>query len=162
MKKYATLIILGFIVLILQSAFAPIINIAGWTPDFLIILIFIISFRYNVTPALLYAFLLGLMQDLFVTDFVGLSAAANVVAAYTALHFKESVMTPGIFALGLLVVSLVKHLVYYFVLSFGPTFDFWIFLYSVVFPQSIYTLIIGVIIFFIFNNLILKEINNEF
>lgn len=161
MRKYGILILAAFLVFILQTVFAQVINIHGWSPDFLIILVFVVSLRFNPTLSLVFAFLVGLLQDMFVTDFFGISAFSNVIAAYIALFFKENKITTGVFTLGLLIVSFTKHFVFYFLLTIGSQFNFWMFLYLVVLPQSIYTLIIGVLIFFVFKNLILKEIENE-
>jgi len=161
MRKYGILLAAGFLVFILQTTFSQVISIRGWSPDFLVILIFVVSLRYNSTLSLLFAFFMGILQDIFITDFYGISAFSNVIAAYAALLFRENNITTGVFTLGLLVISLVKHTIFYFLLTVGSQFEFWLFFYQTVLPQSVYTLFIGVLIFFVFKNSILKELENE-
>jgi len=162
MRKYGILIAAGFLVFILQTTFSQVISIKGWSPDFLIILVFVVTLRFNATLSLIFAFIMGIMQDLFITDFSGISAFSNVLAAYAALFFKENNITTSVFTLGLLVISLIRHTIFFFLITIGSQFEFWVFFYQTVLPNSVYTLVIGVLIFFVFKNSILKEIENEF
>lgn len=119
--RYALIALALFLV---QMTFVPLIPVAGFTPDLLILWLVAMGVRRGRLEATLGGFIVGLLHDLTTTQFLGLAALTKSIAGYVAGSFynentAEQTLGSYRFVLTALVLSLVHNFVYYVVFFQG-------------------------------------------
>jgi rod shape-determining protein MreD len=96
--------------LILQTSFVPIITLWGIKPDLPLIVLFFFSLKFEVLPAMLVGFFLGLGQDIYSPSMLGQNAFATMVCGAFVGLFNERVMkTDPIIKAVLLFLTIIIH-----------------------------------------------------
>lgn len=144
--KYIIFLLLA---VILQATFAVNLRIYIWQPDFVMIALVMFSLRRENKISMTTGFLLGLMQDLLSTHFLGLAALCKTIAAAIVGGLKGKFSFRAEFVLILLIASLVHDFVFFLIFGFGENFQLrtLFFLYAV--PNALYTLLVGSFIHFL-------------
>ena len=91
------LVALGLIVVFIQYVTYPFLNINRVVPDLVLIFVLLLSIKFESGFVFLMAFILGIFQDLILTNFIGLSSIGNLVAVYPVILFgskSKSLETP--------------------------------------------------------------------
>ncbi|HLE31316.1 MAG TPA: rod shape-determining protein MreD [Bacteroidota bacterium] len=114
------LIVLGL--LLLQTAFVPLLSLGGMVPDLLLIWVVYAALRRGQIEATIAGFLVGLLQDLVSIQLFGLAALSKTIAGFLAGYFyneNKTDQTLGTYRF-LLVVGLCSlgHNIPYFMIFF--------------------------------------------
>ncbi|MFQ5601657.1 MAG: rod shape-determining protein MreD [bacterium] len=140
---------LFIIVIILQVTLAPLFSIKHITPDFVLIAVVYFTLKNGRIWGVIAGFTAGLLIDVLLTDFIGLSSLTNTIAAY-AVGFlsqkqsdKPNWRTIGIF----MIILLIHDLIYFTILTIDVPVNFWNTLFLHALPTSFYTLLFMIMIF---------------
>lgn len=134
----------------LQTTLAPVITVAGVKPDFLILVLFLVSVKTGVLPAIYIGFMLGLAQDFYSPDILGQNALAKTVLGFFSGLFNEKVIRiDPILQIVLLVLAFVIHDLIYFavqvVKSGSPLQLAGTQIFTTTLPRALYTLVFALI-----------------
>ena len=145
--RWTGLIILLFV---LQTTVIPLIAIFGIKPDLILLVLCFVAFKTDVVPALFIGFFLGLVQDFYAPEILGLNALAKTIAGFFAGIFNEKVMRiDPIFQLTLIFLTFLLHdLVYFTVQLLKSELSFHYFgieLVTSTLPRACYTLVFALI-----------------
>ena len=126
------------------------IAIFGCKPDLLLLALCFLAFKTDVIPAVIAGFFLGLAQDFYAPEILGLNALAKTVTGFFAGLFNEKVMrVDPIFQLALLFLGFFIHDAVYIVVqiikSGSPLQTIGTEIIAVTLPRAVYTLFIALI-----------------
>ncbi len=139
---------------LLQSSVFPMISLAGVVPDCLLILVICKSFSGGKVRGAVTGLLCGLICDLCYGEIIGLTSLIYLIVGYLA-GFSNRIYDESDFTLPLVFTGageLVYNCIYYilfFVLSGKQHFGFY--LYRIIVPRMIYTILVSVILYRLFN-----------
>lgn len=150
MQVYAPHVLVLFASVILQTTVMPHFRVMGSQPD--LVLIVTITFAFLEGPAFGSAtgFFGGLLQDLAVTQVVGLSALSKTLVGYMAGQLERTIFTESIFlpVISIFIATLVNETIY---VGFAYLFSYEIpvrFIYStLVLPAAFYNSILALFIY---------------
>ena len=111
-------------VMVVQMTFVPLIAVAGFTPDLLIMCLVTMGIRRGRVETTVGGFLIGLLQDLATTQFFGLAALSKSIAGFAAGAFSnentaEQTLGSYRFPFTVLLISAIHNLPYYFIFYQG-------------------------------------------
>jgi rod shape-determining protein MreD len=120
LKSFVVVVLL----LLLQTTFIPLISIAGVVPDLLLIWLVVIALNRGQMETTFAGFLVGLLQDIAATKFLGLAALTKTVAGFVLGYFYNENMienTLGSYRLVMLVLfaAFLHNLLYFFIFLLG-------------------------------------------
>jgi rod shape-determining protein MreD len=129
------------------------------TPDLVLILVLVVSFRENRTLVLIFAFLGGLLQDVFVTDYWGLSALTKLIVAMIGTGFQRADQHYPLsyFASVFGVLIFLHEFLYQIFLSIGSQVPFGKTFIQVIIPCVFYTFIVSLLMYFLFHHKLWKS-----
>lgn len=151
---------IGIILVLIEYLFSPFLNINSMIPDLVLVFLFLISVKSETGFAFMLAFLLGILQDLFNSDLIGISAASNLLALYFVSWISIKELTMTAFVWGLLLMGVVKYTVYYQIIFLQSEYSFLAIVFKFTIAHSIYTLIVGLFIFSLSRNLFKRYFNH--
>jgi len=140
-----------FILLFVETNLLHLISIKNITPDLILIYVLNISLMENRSRATIIGFFSGLIQDVFTTNFFGLSAFSKSVMGFVGVFFQQQRMEYRLlyFMTIFFVLIFFHELIYQLIYSLGGGINFSdLFLYSIV-PRTFYTLAVAAIFIFI-------------
>ena len=153
MKRILLFILLGVLVLTLQTTLPGLFPIQRIRPDFMLIFTLFLGFSFPPVPGAILAFFLGYLVDLFSGNSFGVHAFSRPLLFYGAYLFKSKFYLEGFssqFILVFLLSSLEGLLLLLFLslLSPEPLFHLYpsFFFFSLL-PQSIFTAFITPLLF---------------
>ncbi len=116
--------LLAGLLFLVQMTFVPLIPVAGFTPDLLILWLVVMGIRRGRMEAMLGGFLIGLLHDLTATQFLGLAALSKAITGYVAGAFfnentAEQTLGSYRFVLTTLLLSVVHNVIYFVVFYQG-------------------------------------------
>jgi rod shape-determining protein MreD len=151
LSQHAYLIIAIIVIKIIQINLSGVLRISLWAPDLGLIAIFMISHYIQRRYGMIYGFLYGFFHDLNLSV-LGVNSLAKTVAGFVGGFFKfNEIYNHTTFAIGLFVVSLVNNIISFGINSYGvQSFIDVFFRYCV--PNTIYTFVVGVLVYFLFEN----------
>jgi len=142
-------ILAAFMLLTMQMLLAPRIAFGDVTPDFAVLLIALMALGRGPIQGAISGFVIGLFQDLFNPDLLGLNALAGAVTGY-ALSVAGSKMEPDntLFTVALIAVAALLHDFIYLVVFTGLNLWKLIILFvTVSVPSAAYTAVAGIVVF---------------
>jgi len=124
MERYLRTSLAALLLLLLQTTFVPYLSIEGYGPDLLLIWVVYIAIRRGQVEAAIAGFLIGFLQDVTTTQFLGLAALGKTVAGFAAGYFfneNKTWQTLGTyrFVLIIFLASLIHNIIYYMVFFQG-------------------------------------------
>ncbi len=148
-------LIFVYILVILQTQVFQLFSINGITPDILIIWIVYVSLKHGQLYATIWGFMAGLMFDLIMGNFIGLSALTKTVAGFTAGYFYEenkgqSTLSSYRFILIVLTVSLIHNTIYFITFTRGSDINVWKAFFNIGLATTFYTSALTLIPMFAF------------
>jgi rod shape-determining protein MreD len=132
--------------LLLQTYFVPLIDIDGWRPDFVLILIIVWGYRYGVITAMLAGFVLGIFQDSLSTELIGLSSLANSVTGFIAGQMRAMKIQENTAIMISLLLMILHGIVFYTFYHLRTEFSLIYLVYSRVFPNTIYSFVMLLVV----------------
>jgi rod shape-determining protein MreD len=151
------ILIIGLVAILLQAFFVPIIEIGVWRPDMVLLAVLYIGYRYGVVPGILSGFLLGLLQDSMSPLPLGITSFTNSVIGFAAGQIRQFKLAYNARILASVILILIQGCVFFFFYQFLSEANYGYLLLTRVFPNTIYTFLIGLLISF-FNSSKLENI----
>ncbi|MCI0513658.1 rod shape-determining protein MreD [candidate division KSB1 bacterium] len=142
---YLVLALIAFLAQLILTAF---IEIKGIRPDFLLLVVLWISVQEGQFSGTLAGFGLGLMQDIFETQFIGLSALTKSIVGFGAalMPLSDLKTSRQRMALTLFLASLIHDWLFYEIKLIHIPQGFFSIFIAFVLPGAIYTTLIGLLI----------------
>jgi len=149
MRTLRMVLIFG-VVLILQSTLVKLVAIEGIQPDLILLALFFIALMEGSYPATIAGFFVGLVQDLYAPQTLGLNALSKSLIGFALGFCQRGVFVEGLIPRSLILFAAVLlHDVLYFIVSLWP--DIGAGLGSIALigvPTALYTAILGYVIFY--------------
>jgi rod shape-determining protein MreD len=142
------ILIIGLVSLLLQAFFVPIIEIGVWRPDLVLLAILFIGYRYGVIAGILSGFILGILQDSMSPLPLGISSLANSIIGFAAGQIRQFKLAYNARILASVILILIQGCIFYFFYLFRSETTYGYLLLTRVFPNTIYTFLIGLLISF--------------
>lgn len=142
------MIIIGLVALLLQAFFVPLIEIGVWRPDIVLLAVLYIGYRYGIIAGILTGFLLGILQDSMSPLPLGISSLANSVIGFAAGQIRQFKLAYNARILATVILILIQGCIFYFFYLFRSDATYGYLLLTRVFPNTIYTFLIGLLISF--------------
>ena len=143
---FIRIVILSVIALFLQTYFIPLIQIVVWRPDLILLLILYIGYSYGVVQGTLAGFILGIFQDSLSPVPIGISSLANFIVGFLAGQTRQLKLSLNAKILLSILLILVHGSLYFLLYQFKTEATYFYLLVTRVFPNTVYTFIIGLLI----------------
>lgn len=143
---YFLVIIAGFV---LQRTAGDLLAIYGREPDFLLMVLVFLALDLDRIPGTVAGFFVGIFQDLLSSGLLGLSALTKSAVGFLAGWFSRNDRRGEFISFGLILwgSALVHDLLFYLLYTLGKDLSFWQLAVHHALPASLYTLLIGMILF---------------
>jgi rod shape-determining protein MreD len=142
------ILIVGLTSLLLQAFFVPIIEIGVWRPDVVLLAVLYIGYRYGVIAGILSGFILGIFQDSMSPLPLGMTSLTNSVIGFAAGQIRQFKLAYNARILASVILILIQGCIFYFFYQFRAEVNYGYLLLTRVFPNTIYTFLIGLLISF--------------
>jgi rod shape-determining protein MreD len=142
----AKIVIIGVIILVLQIYFIPIIEITVWRPDLVLLLTLYIGYSYGVMQGTISGFSLGLLQDALSPNPIGISSLANCIVGFLAGQGRQLKLAYNAKILLTILLILIHGSIFFLLYQFKTEATYLYLLFTRVFPNTIYTFLIGLLI----------------
>ena len=139
----------AFVFLLLQMFLVPQISIGEISPDFPLLLVVYIAVNRGPIPGSIAGFIIGLVQDLFNPELIGLNALTKSLAGYTTSVLVSIADAENILFLATLfgIVAIAHDFLYLLIytgLNVGTFLTLWV---TVSLPSALYTAFAGVLVY---------------
>jgi len=142
--RYTLLLLIAFI---LQFTLVHYIEIYGYRPDLLLIVLVSFSLRKGPNWGMTIGFTVGLIQDYVSAQLIGLAALSKTIAGFVAGNLRGKFAESTQFFLTLIICGLLHDLVYFFIYFLGENSIIQsLILYTVL--NLTYTILIGGILYY--------------
>ena len=147
-----------FVVLFIEKTLLHLVSIRQITPDLVLILIIIISLREDRSKSTGIGFVAGLIQDTFTTGFLGLSALAKSIIGFLGVFFQQPKRKYNLsyFISVSFVLTIIHEFFYELIYNLGSHLGFFKLLFYYMIPRTLYTVVVSVIVYFLFKPLLWK------
>jgi len=139
--------------LILQASLIPVIALNVWRPDLILIITILMSYRYGAIAGTLIGFSLGLFQDSISVSPIGISSLSNSVIGFLAGNIKGFRLGSYGQTLGTILMMLFHGLIFFALYNFKTETTYTYLIFTRVFPNTIYTFLIWLVVSFFFKPL---------
>jgi rod shape-determining protein MreD len=139
------IIVIGTLALLLQAFFVPLIEIGVWRPDIVLLAVLYIGYRYGVIAGILSGFILGVVQDSMSPLPLGISSLANSIIGFASGQIRQFKLAYNARILASVILILIQGCIFYFFYLFRSDATYGYLLLTRVFPNTIYTFLIGLI-----------------
>jgi len=146
--KYYLFIVLVFGLgsIILQSLLVPLIEINLWRPDLVLVIVLLTGKRFGAVGGSSAGFFLGIIQDSLSGMPVGITALPKALVGYLSGKTKAMRFTDTTYYILFLVFILIHELISYAFFQFKTDISYLYLVYSRVFPNTAYSMIILLVI----------------
>lgn len=140
------------IALLLQSTLADTITVHEIKPDFVLIVLVLISFTDGRITGTVFGFSAGWLQDVYSPEFLGLNALCKTIVGFFVGYASGGVLETNVVAQGivLFVAALFHDMLYFLIYSWGHMHDFLWYVVRYGLPTAVYTTVVGVVILTLF------------
>lgn len=148
--KYFIMIMLlfGLGSIITQSLLVPFIEINVWKPDVVLIVVLLSGRRFGSLKGSTAGFILGLLQDSLTSMPVGITAIPKVIAGYSSGKLRKF-KVEGIYNfLWFLLFIFLHEVILYAFFQYKVDLSYSFLIYSRAFPNTIYSLVMLVVVHF--------------
>jgi rod shape-determining protein MreD len=150
----SALIVLGL--LLLQTTFISFISLGGYLPDLFIIYLVYIALKRGQIEATISGFIIGLLQDIITTKFLGLASLSKTIAGFIAGYFYnenmvEQTLSSYRYVLLIGLCSVVQDLVYFTIFLQDMEGSVFFTTWELTLGMTLYTCVISVLPMFFFS-----------
>jgi len=151
--KLIKYIIIYLLLLFVETNLLHLISIKNITPDLILIFVIIISFREDKSKATVIGFFAGIIQDVFTTNFFGLFALTKSIIGFSGGFLQQPNKKYSFVynCISFMVLIFIHEFIYQFVFSLGAGIGFFKLLFYYIIPRSLYTLIVVIMMYLIYN-----------
>ncbi len=152
-------IILFFIIIFFETNVIHLFAVLNTTPDLVLIFVLIISLKEPRSTAIIFAFFAGLVQDAFITQFFGLSALSKLIVVLLGTFFQQAKKKYDLvhFTSTFAFLIFTHEFIYQMVYSLGNHLGFFRLLFYYIFPKTLYTLVVSVMVYLMFHQYLWKS-----
>ncbi len=97
MHKRLAYLVLLVVTILLQVALAQEVNVGGVKPDFILVVTVCLALYEGPTRGAVFGFWGGLMEDVFTTGFMGVSALTKTLAGFFAGELQNRITSTSVF-----------------------------------------------------------------
>jgi len=144
--QYIQAAIISLIALTLQISFIPLIEIGAWRPDLMVLVVLFIGLRFGAIQGAIAGFVLGGLQDSFSPHPVGISALASTITGFIAGQARQFKMAYNTKMLILIILILLQSSIFFLIYQLQTDVSFLYLMVTRVFPNTIYTFLIGILL----------------
>jgi rod shape-determining protein MreD len=141
-------VVIGLVVLLAQVSLAPLLEVAGFQPDLLLIFVLVITARSGGVAGLIAGFLVGLSQDFLIIGFPGvLALIKSNIAFWSGRWLQGRDATLGVWGWTLFVFfcTLIQNSIEAIFIYHGSEIGFLTLAWRFVLPSSAYTALIALL-----------------
>ena len=139
---------IGLTAVLMQAFFVPLIEIGVWRPDVVLIAVLYIGYRYGMIPGALAGFVLGILQDALSPLPLGISSLAGSIIGFSAGQVRQLKLALNARVFMSVILILIHGCIFYFFYQLRSESTFIYLLLTLVFPNTIYTFVLGLILSF--------------
>lgn len=139
---------IGLTAVLMQAFFVPLIEIGVWRPDVVLIAVLYIGYRYGMIPGALAGFVLGILQDALSPLPLGISSLAGSIIGFSAGQVRQLKLALNARVFMSVILILIHGCIFYFFYQLRSESTFIYLLLTRVFPNTIYTFVLGLILSF--------------
>lgn len=152
-------IIIYFLLLFIEKNLIHLIAINGVAPDLILIFVIIISLKESKSKSTLIGFFSGLLQDVFSTSFLGLSALAKSIVGFWGVFFQQASKKYSLsyFTITVAILVFIHEFVFGFIYNIGTGLGFFRLVFHFIIPRTFYTLLLALITYLIFKPVLWKS-----
>ncbi len=136
------LLIFGLSSVLAQALFAPLITIHLSEPDFVLVIVLLISKRFGGIKGSTSGFILGILQDAVTGMPLGISAMPKAVVGYLAGKFHGQPIKSISLDLWFIVFIVIHELIFYALFQFKSEFSFQYLFFTRALPNTLYSTIV--------------------
>ena len=142
-QKYfiTILVIFGLGSIVIQTFLVPYLEISGWRPDLVLVIVLLIGKRFGSIQGSTAGFILGVILDSITSMPVGITALPKSLIGYTSGKMKSVGVSGTMYTVWFVLMIFIHELIIYLFLQFKTDLAFSQLLYTRVFPNSIYSII---------------------
>lgn len=151
-KRLIYITILIFVCFLLQTSVFSNLELAGVTPNFLIIIVSTFGFMRGRKEGLFVGFFCGLLLDFFFGYYLGLFALVYMYVGYMNGFFKKIFFGDDIKLPLILIGSsdlIYGLLIYVCMFLFREQYSFGFYFFQVILPEIVYTIVVAIPVYFI-------------
>lgn len=149
---YLKTIGLVFFALIAQVYFVPLIELGHIRPDFIVLAVIFIGYKFGVSTGAISGFVLGLLLDALSASPLGISSLANSITGFLAGQVRDVKISSTTAILTTILLILFQGTIFIIFYQFKTEATFLQLTFSRVFPNTLYTFLIGHIFVFFFRS----------
>lgn len=160
MQAYAPHLLVLFVSVILQTTIMPHFRVMGSQPDLVLIVTVTFAFLEGSALGSATGFMGGLLQDLAVTQVVGLSALSKTLVGYMAGQLERTIFTESIFlpVISIFIATLVNETIYVgFAYLFGYDIPMRFIYGTLVLPAAFYNSLLAFFIYPLLRRLVWRK-----
>jgi len=143
--------VFGISSIILQSLLVPLIEITVWRPDLVLVIVLLSGKRFGSAGGSTAGFVLGVVQDSLSGMPVGITAMPKAMAGYFSGKTRGSGQSGTAHYVLFIILILMHELITYAFFQYKTDLSYLYLLYSRIFPNSAYTMIMLFIVNVFFN-----------
>ncbi len=133
--------VFGISSIILQSLLVPLIEITVWQPDLVLVIVLLTGKRFGSAGGSTAGFFLGIVQDSLSGMPVGITAMPKAIAGYFSGKTRGSGQSGTVHYVFFIVLIFLHELITYAFFQYKTDLTYLYLLYSRIFPNSAYTMI---------------------
>jgi len=155
MWKHLKYLLISFIIILIQTQLIPLISLKGINPDLLTIWIVYIALQKGQMQSTIWGFIIGLLFDFIVGNFIGLSALSKTITGFFAGYFysenkAQMILGSYRFIIIVLITSFIHNSVYFVVFTFGTEISIIKAIFQIGLATTFYTAAIALLPMFFF------------
>jgi rod shape-determining protein MreD len=134
--------------LLLQSTLADTISIHEIKPDFVLIVLVLMSFTGGRITGTVFGFSAGWLQDVYSPEFLGLNALCKTIIGFLVGYASGGVIETNIVTQGIVLffAALFHDVLYFLIYSWGHMHDYVWYIVRYGLPTALYTTVVGLLI----------------
>jgi len=144
--------LLGLATVMLQISFLPLIEIGVWRPDLILLFTLYMGYRFGAIQGTVTGFLLGIVQDSISPNPIGISALANCIVGFFAGQIVALKLSYNARILVSILLILMHGAIYFLIYQFKTEATYFYFIFTRVFPNTLYTFLIGLFLSVVFKS----------
>ncbi len=152
MRRKITVFLIIVVCYLLQSSVFQAISFASITPNLMIVIVSAFGFMRGKKEGLWIGFFCGLILDIFTGSVIGFYALLYMFIGYVngffrKLFYPEDIKLPMLLIAGSDVVC--SLIIYFFMFLFRGKFQFGYYLWNIILPELVYTMVVTIFLYFI-------------
>ena len=152
MRRKIAVFLIIVVCYLLQSSVFQAISFASITPNLMIVIVSAFGFMQGKKEGLWIGFFCGLILDIFTGSVIGFYALLYMFIGYVngffrKLFYPEDIKLPMLLIAGSDVVC--SLIIYFFMFLFRGKFQFGYYLWNIILPELVYTMVVTIFLYFI-------------